>query len=115
MEDNSPMMRYDFRCNLCRIKNVFHCEHDTPYRDQFLGLQDENTSGPNSVNNQKTKTTQNNGVNQKQQQQQQPPPKGKSNAGDHTQNQQSKKRENKPSAKHEAHAENKPAKSCTIL
>ncbi|CAF0944402.1 unnamed protein product [Adineta steineri] len=25
----------DFRCAICRQKNVFHCEHNTPYRDQF--------------------------------------------------------------------------------
>jgi hypothetical protein len=31
-------VRDDFRCSLCRQKNVFHCEHDTPYRDQLLGM-----------------------------------------------------------------------------
>jgi hypothetical protein len=113
MEDNSSAMRYDFRCNLCRVKNVFHCEHDTPYRDQFLGIYDENLSGPGLANNQKLKnepkTTQNNGVKQQQQ--------GKSNAG--AQNQQGKKHENKtnanPDNKTHTNAENKPAKSCTIL
>jgi hypothetical protein len=30
-------VRDDFRCSLCRQKNAFHCEHDTPYRDQLLG------------------------------------------------------------------------------
>ena len=29
--------RNDFRCAVCRQKNAFHCEHDTPYRDQYLG------------------------------------------------------------------------------
>ena len=28
--------RTDFRCALCRQKKVFRCEHDTPYRDEFL-------------------------------------------------------------------------------
>ena len=30
-------VRDDFRCSLCRQKNAFHCEHDTPYRDHILG------------------------------------------------------------------------------
>lgn len=29
-------MRGDYRCLICRQKDVFHCEHDTPYRDRFL-------------------------------------------------------------------------------
>jgi hypothetical protein len=101
-------MRYDFRCNICRQKSVFHCEHDTPYRDQYLGISDENTSGPSLINSQRlkneTKTIENNGINQKRQ--------GKSNAaGDHAHNQQDKKHENKI----DANPENKPTKSCTIL
>jgi len=28
--------RSDYRCSICRQKNVFNCEHNTPYRDQFL-------------------------------------------------------------------------------
>jgi len=34
-------VRDDFRCSLCRRKNAFHCEHDTPYRDQLLGSYDQ--------------------------------------------------------------------------
>ncbi len=34
-------VRDDFRCSLCRQKNTFHCEHDTPYRDQLLGTYDQ--------------------------------------------------------------------------
>jgi hypothetical protein len=34
-------VRDDFRCSLCRQKNAFHCEHDTPYRDQLLGTYDQ--------------------------------------------------------------------------
>lgn len=29
-------VRDDYRCLMCRQKDVFHCEHDTPYRDRFL-------------------------------------------------------------------------------
>ena len=36
-----PSVRDDFRCSICRQKNAFHCEHDTPYRDQLLGLSDQ--------------------------------------------------------------------------
>ena len=36
-----PAVRDDFRCSLCRQKNTFHCEHDTPYRDQLLGTYDQ--------------------------------------------------------------------------
>ncbi|CAF0942807.1 unnamed protein product [Rotaria sp. Silwood1] len=32
--------REDFRCGLCRQKGAFHCEHDTPYRDIYLGTYD---------------------------------------------------------------------------
>ena len=32
----STQERSDLRCSLCRQKNAFHCEHNTPYRDQFL-------------------------------------------------------------------------------
>lgn len=35
-----PAVRDDFRCSLCRHKHAFHCEHDTPYRDQLLGSYD---------------------------------------------------------------------------
>lgn len=34
-------VRDDFRCSLCRQKNTFHCEHDTPYRDQLLGTYEQ--------------------------------------------------------------------------
>ena len=37
----SASVREDFRCLLCRQRNVFHCEHDTPYRDQYLGATDQ--------------------------------------------------------------------------
>ncbi|CAF3364411.1 unnamed protein product [Rotaria socialis] len=40
-------VRDDFRCSLCQQKNTFHCEHDTPYRDQLLGSYD--SSKPHSV------------------------------------------------------------------
>lgn len=33
-------VRDDFRCYVCRRKHAFHCEHDTPYRDQMLGTFD---------------------------------------------------------------------------
>ncbi|CAF0925973.1 unnamed protein product [Rotaria sordida] len=32
--------REDFRCGVCRQKGAFHCEHDTPYRDIYLGTFD---------------------------------------------------------------------------
>jgi len=32
--------RQDYRCGVCQMKNVFHCEHDTPYRDQYLNMFD---------------------------------------------------------------------------
>jgi hypothetical protein len=35
------VVRDDFRCSLCQRKNAFHCEHDTPYRDQLLGTYDQ--------------------------------------------------------------------------
>jgi uncharacterized cupredoxin-like copper-binding protein len=41
---NFSQTRGDFRCGICQQKNVFHCEHDTPYRDQYLGTNDPNTS-----------------------------------------------------------------------
>lgn len=43
MDVNYSQTRNDFRCGLCRQKNAFHCEHDTPYRDQYLGGYDSNT------------------------------------------------------------------------
>ena len=39
--NGSTSMRGDFRCSLCQQRNVFHCEHDTPYRDQYLGSTDQ--------------------------------------------------------------------------
>ena len=36
-----PGIRDDFRCLVCRQKSVFHCEHDTPYRDQYLSIVEE--------------------------------------------------------------------------
>ena len=45
MEVSSLPKRDDFRCGLCRQKGAFHCEHDTPYRDQYLKIYDETTSG----------------------------------------------------------------------
>lgn len=33
-------IRDDFRCAVCRRKSAFHCEHDTPYRDELLGTYD---------------------------------------------------------------------------
>lgn len=43
MFDNSAhrSIRTDFRCAICRRKNTFHCEHDTPIRDQFLGANEQ--------------------------------------------------------------------------
>lgn len=32
--------RDDLRCTLCRQRDAFHCEHDTPYRDIYLGIFD---------------------------------------------------------------------------
>ncbi|CAF1459816.1 unnamed protein product [Adineta ricciae] len=40
----SSHMRTDFRCAICQRKNVFHCEHDTPHRDRFLGADIPETS-----------------------------------------------------------------------
>lgn len=40
----APSVRDDFRCEPCRQKNAFHCEHDTPYRDQLLGTYDQDKS-----------------------------------------------------------------------
>jgi len=33
--------RQDYRCGVCHMKNVCHCEHDTPYRDQLLQINDQ--------------------------------------------------------------------------
>jgi hypothetical protein len=33
---DSVQGRSDYRCSICRQKSAFHCEHNTPYRDQFL-------------------------------------------------------------------------------
>lgn len=33
-------VRDDFRCAICRRKRAFQCEHNTPYRDEFLGIDD---------------------------------------------------------------------------
>lgn len=43
MDVNYSQDRTDFRCGLCRQKGAFHCEHDTPYRDQYLASYDSNT------------------------------------------------------------------------
>ncbi len=37
MNTDYTQTRTDFRCVLCRRMNAFHCEHDTPYRDRYLG------------------------------------------------------------------------------
>ncbi len=42
-------LRDDFRCSLCQRKNAFHCEHDTPYRDQLLGTHDQAQSSMSST------------------------------------------------------------------
>ena len=48
----TPVMRDDYRCLICRQKDAFHCEHDTPYRDRFLDdkgrerRQSNNDTGP---------------------------------------------------------------------
>jgi len=34
--------RTDFRCGICQRKDAFHCEHATPYRDQYLIMKDSN-------------------------------------------------------------------------
>ncbi|CAF1355848.1 unnamed protein product [Rotaria sordida] len=38
----------DLRCGICRQKGIFYCEHDTPYRDQYLGTFDATT--PRNIN-----------------------------------------------------------------
>lgn len=54
-------VRDDFRCAVCQRKHAFHCEHDTPYRDQILGTYDRGQSQPRSSNSrratQRTSTT----------------------------------------------------------
>ncbi|CAF2510389.1 unnamed protein product [Rotaria sp. Silwood2] len=47
--------RGDFRCGLCRQKGAFHCEHDTPYRDIYLGTFDPNLLRNISINAEKPK------------------------------------------------------------
>jgi hypothetical protein len=105
MEVNFPPERTDLRCAVCRQKNTFHCEHDTPYRDIYLGMYDEDSSGPSLVHSQRlkeeAKTREHNGTNQKR--------PVKSNTG--AQNQQGKTPDN---IVHE-NPENNTSKSCTIL
>jgi hypothetical protein len=48
--------RGDFRCALCRDKGCFHCEHDTPYRDQYLGTYDANTPANHRMNTRRAKS-----------------------------------------------------------
>ena len=56
MTANSFSVRDDFRCGLCRQKNAFHCEHDTPYRDQYLGVYDPSNPQSMPVNNRRAKS-----------------------------------------------------------
>jgi hypothetical protein len=49
-----PGVRDDFRCSLCRQKNTFHCEHDTPYRDQLLGTYDQEKPHIATTNSRRT-------------------------------------------------------------
>jgi hypothetical protein len=46
-------VRDDFRCGVCRQKNVFHCEHDTPYRDRYLGAYEQEKPYMASTNSQR--------------------------------------------------------------
>jgi hypothetical protein len=55
MSASYPETRSDFRCLLCRRQNVFHCEHDTPYRDRYLGTYDSNTSQNHNNHSRKSK------------------------------------------------------------
>lgn len=48
-----PVLRDDFRCSLCRQKNAFHCEHDTPYRDQLIGSYDPEKPRVEPITNRK--------------------------------------------------------------
>ena len=55
MSNHYPQTRSDFRCVLCQRKNVFHCEHDTPYRDRYLGAYDINSSQNHNNRSRKSK------------------------------------------------------------
>ena len=46
-------VRDDFRCSVCQRKHAFHCEHDTPYRDQILGTYDRGENSMRSSNSQR--------------------------------------------------------------
>ncbi|CAF0948422.1 unnamed protein product [Adineta ricciae] len=52
LQSGSPSVRDDYRCHTCRQQNVFRCEHDTRYRDQFLdnfGEENHSTSAKTSL------------------------------------------------------------------
>lgn len=59
-------IREDLRCGICRQKKIFVCEHDTPYRDQFLGMfnartpRDHQIAEPNLEKKNKTNNSQTN-------------------------------------------------------
>ncbi|CAF1350926.1 unnamed protein product [Rotaria magnacalcarata] len=49
--------RGDSRCGICRQKGIFKCEHDTPYRDLYLGVFDPKTPRNMLINDEKTKNS----------------------------------------------------------
>lgn len=55
MDVNHTPVRVDLRCALCQQKSAFVCEHDTPYRDQYLGIFDSNAPRDILINRQGSK------------------------------------------------------------
>jgi hypothetical protein len=56
MDANHLQTRGDFRCAVCRDKACFHCEHDTPYRDIYLGTYDDTTPRNYVINTERSKS-----------------------------------------------------------
>jgi hypothetical protein len=118
MSTDYPPTRDDFRCFVCRNKEAFHCEHDTPYRDQYLGT--FNASSPRNTIIIRPKTTSASGnVNSKSNGGTNPNRQIKSNVG--ARNQKNKKLDQKTTADNEADQtpeedeETPKSKSCVIL
>ncbi|CAF3463041.1 unnamed protein product [Rotaria socialis] len=50
-------LRENNRCGICRQKGIFHCEHDTPYRDIYLGVFDPTAPRNILINTEKPKVS----------------------------------------------------------
>jgi hypothetical protein len=118
MSADYPPTRDDFRCFVCRNKEVFHCEHDTPYRDQYLGTFNANSPRNTLIIRPRT-TSESKNVNSKSNGGTNPSRQIKSNVG--ARNQKNKKLDQKNTADNEADQtpeedeETPKSKSCVIL